>query len=98
MSPLHGKLVPDDERCVFCYRRPRKGEIYGTGPKDWDAPGHICPECFPKAPLLYGPLVVECLGCGHPEESHAMDAPDGEKECLEEGCDCKNFEAEGEEE
>ena len=30
--------------------------------------------------------------CGHPEESHAMDAPEGEQECLEEDCDCENFE------
>lgn len=30
--------------------------------------------------------------CGHIEEEHAMDAPEGEQECLEEGCDCENFE------
>ncbi|GAJ08388.1 unnamed protein product [marine sediment metagenome] len=34
--------------------------------------------------------------CGHPEEDHAMDAPDGEQECLAEGCDCPNFEPEEE--
>lgn len=30
--------------------------------------------------------------CGHIEEEHAMDAPEGEQECMEEACDCKNFE------
>ena len=30
--------------------------------------------------------------CGHIEEEHAMDAPEGEQECLAEGCDCENFE------
>lgn len=35
--------------------------------------------------------------CGHIEEEHAMDAPEGEQECLAEGCDtegcdCQQFE------
>lgn len=34
--------------------------------------------------------------CGHIEEEHAMDAPEGEQECLAEGCDCPNFEPEEE--
>ena len=42
-------------------------------------------------------LFIYCK-CGHEEESHAMDAPEGERECLEEGCDCENFEPESEEE
>jgi len=92
LSPLHGKLVPADERCAFCHRGPRKGEVYGTEPKDWDAPGHICPECFPKQEP---PTFTYCK-CGHEEESHATDAPEGEQECLEEGCDCRNFEPEEE--
>ena len=54
LSPLHGKPVPEEERCVFCGRGPREGERYGTGPKDWDAPGHICPECWPKPPKGFG--------------------------------------------
>jgi hypothetical protein len=29
--------------------------------------------------------------CGHEEELHATDAPEGEQECLVEGCHCKNF-------
>jgi len=33
--------------------------------------------------------------CGHPEEDHAMDAPEGEQECLSEGCQCKDFNNEG---
>jgi len=36
--------------------------------------------------------------CGHIEESHAMDAPDGQQECLEEGCECHQFEEEEEDE
>ena len=35
--------------------------------------------------------------CGHIEEEHAMDAPEGEQECLAEDCDCENFEPEDEE-
>ena len=40
--------------------------------------------------------------CGHAEEEHAMDAPEGEHECLAEdestgeNCDCENFEWDGE--
>lgn len=40
--------------------------------------------------------------CGHIEEDHAMDAPEGERECMAEvednvsGCDCPNFEEEEE--
>ena len=30
--------------------------------------------------------------CGHIEEEHAMDAPEGEEECMEGGCGCENFE------
>ncbi len=30
--------------------------------------------------------------CGHIEEEHAMDAPEGEQECLEEDCLCEQFE------
>lgn len=37
--------------------------------------------------------------CGHIEEEHAMDAPEGERECMAETdevtsahCNCKNFE------
>jgi len=30
--------------------------------------------------------------CGHIEEEHAMDAPEGEQACQAEGCDCENFE------
>ena len=34
--------------------------------------------------------------CGHIEEEHAMDAPEGEQECLEDDCFCENFEPEDE--
>lgn len=87
LSPLHGKSVPREERCAFCKRGPRTGEKYGTGSSDWDAPGHVCPDCFPR-----GPMFVYCVRCGHEEDIHATDAPEGEQECLEEGCDCPNFE------
>jgi len=33
--------------------------------------------------------------CGHIEEEHAMDAPEGEQECLAEDCECENFEFDG---
>lgn len=42
--------------------------------------------------------------CGHIEEDHAMDAPEGKRCCLAsneetgEECDCENFEPENEEE
>jgi len=39
-------------------------------------------------------LFDECPNCGHIEEDHAMDAPEGEQECNVEGCNCKNFESE----
>lgn len=32
--------------------------------------------------------------CGHIEEDHAMDAPEGEQECLAEDCSCEEFEEE----
>jgi len=40
-----------------------------------------------------------CRSCGHIEEDHAMDAPEGEQECMfesedGEACDCPNFESE----
>lgn len=34
--------------------------------------------------------------CGHIEEEHAMDAPEDERECMEEDCHCSNFEPEDE--
>lgn len=43
-------------------------------------------------------LFVHCRNCGHIEEDHATDAPEGEQECMAEGCDCPNFEPEDEEE
>ena len=30
--------------------------------------------------------------CGHEEERHATDAPEGQWECLDEDCKCLNFE------
>lgn len=39
-------------------------------------------------------LFEYCI-CGHTQEDHAMDAPEGERECLAEGCDCENFEWDG---
>ncbi len=36
-------------------------------------------------------LFVHCAECGHIEEDHATDAPEGEQECFEEDCDCENF-------
>lgn len=42
-------------------------------------------------------LFRHCRNCGHIEEDHAMDAPEGEQECMAEGCDCPNFESEKEE-
>ena len=44
------------------------------------------------------PLFRQCKNCGHIEEEHAMDAPEGEQECLAEGCDCENFEPDDEKE
>jgi hypothetical protein len=29
--------------------------------------------------------------CGHIEEDHAMDAPEGEQECMAEDCDCEDY-------
>lgn len=29
--------------------------------------------------------------CGHVEEDHATDAPEGEQECMKESCDCDDF-------
>jgi len=40
------------------------------------------------------PLFRHCKTCGHIEEEHAMDAPEGERVCLEEDCECENFEPE----
>lgn len=40
------------------------------------------------------PLFRNCKNCGHIEEGHAMDAPEGEQVCLEEDCECENFEPE----
>jgi len=37
-------------------------------------------------------LFTHCQVCDHIEEDHAMDAPEGEQECLAEDCDCENFE------
>ena len=42
-------------------------------------------------------LFKQCRTCGHIEENHAFDAPEGERECLEEGCSCKNFEPDDQE-
>ena len=47
-------------------------------------------------------LFEHCANCGHIEEDHAMDAPEGEQECMayfedeETGnrCPCPNFEPE----
>ena len=36
-------------------------------------------------------LFKYCENCEHIEEDHAMDAPKGEQECLNENCDCQNF-------
>lgn len=38
-------------------------------------------------------LFITCK-CGHIEEEHAMDAPEGEHECVAEDCHCENFEPE----
>lgn len=40
------------------------------------------------------PLFRNCKNCGHIEEGHAMDASEGERVCLEEDCECENFEPE----
>lgn len=37
-------------------------------------------------------LFQHCRNCGHIEEDHVMDAPEGERECMAEGCACPNFE------
>ena len=43
-------------------------------------------------------LFNHCKTCSHIEEDHAMDAPEGEQECMAEcedtleRCDCENFE------
>lgn len=51
-SPLDGELVPEKARCAFCGRNPRPGERFGTGKKDWDSGGMICPDCWRgKLPL-----------------------------------------------
>ncbi len=42
-------------------------------------------------------LFIHCKNCGHIKEDHAIDAPEGEQECLAEGCDCPNFEPEEDE-
>ena len=42
----NGKLVPIGARCVFCGRNPRPRERFGTGKKNWDAMGMICPDCW----------------------------------------------------
>lgn len=44
-SDLNGLDVPADVRCLFCQRAPRKGEIIGAGPAQWDYAG-VCPECW----------------------------------------------------
>jgi len=44
------------------------------------------------------PLFRQCKNCGHVEEEHATDAPEGEQVCLAEGCDCENFEPDDERE
>ena len=44
------------------------------------------------------PLFRQCRTCGHIEEDHATDAPEGEQVCLAEGCDCENFEPDDERE
>ena len=49
--PWHGLPVTDSILCHFCQRRPRTGERFGTGEKDWDAPGLICPDCFQAVPV-----------------------------------------------
>lgn len=36
-------------------------------------------------------LYDECQTCQHIEEAHAIDAPDGEQECNEEGCRCRQY-------
>jgi len=45
--PYNGKIVHDDARCVLCGKGPKPGERFGCEEKDWDAPGMICPRCFP---------------------------------------------------
>ena len=45
-SMLNGEPVPNEVRCVFCGRNPQHGERFGTGKKNWDASGLICPDCW----------------------------------------------------
>ncbi|MHC4698973.1 MAG: hypothetical protein ACYTFQ_00200 [Planctomycetota bacterium] len=44
----NGETVPLYQKCVFCNRKPKAGERYGTGDADWDGPGEICPECWAR--------------------------------------------------
>ena len=38
------------------------------------------------------PLFRQCKNCGHTEEEHLMEAPEGARECLLPDCNCDNFE------